>query len=42
MRRSPVICERSMPASGKMVASDSMMPLPIAVARCSWKRSIAS
>ena len=32
----------SMPASGKMAASETMMPLPIAVARCSWKRSIAA
>ena len=31
-----------MPASGKIVASDSTMPLPIAVPRCSWKRSIAA
>ena len=31
-----------MPASGKIVASDSTMPLPMAVPRCSWKRSIAA
>ncbi len=31
-----------MPASGKIAASDTMMPLPIAVPRCSWKRSIAA
>ena len=31
-----------MPASGKMVASETMIALPIAVARCSWKRSIAA
>ena len=33
---------RSMPASGKIVASETRMPLPIAVPRCSWKRSIAA
>ena len=38
----PVICDRSMPASGNSVASDSTMPLPVAVPRCSWKRSIAA
>ena len=32
----------SMPASGKIAASETMMPLPIAVARCSWKRSMAA
>ena len=31
-----------MPASGKIVASDTMIALPIAVARCNWKRSIAA
>ena len=34
MARWPVTCEISMPASGKIVASDRMMPLPVAVARC--------
>src|SRR5664280_2914062 len=29
--RAPVICDRSMPASGKIVASDRTMPLPMAV-----------
>ena len=33
---------RSIPSSGKSVASDTMMPLPIAVCRCSSKRSIAA
>ncbi len=32
---------RSNSASGKIVFSDTRMPLPIAVPRCSWKRSIA-
>jgi hypothetical protein len=31
-----------MPASGNSVASDSTMPLPMAVPRCNWKRSIAA
>ncbi len=31
-----------MPASGKIAASDTTMALPIAVARWSWKRSIAA
>jgi hypothetical protein len=31
-----------MPCSGNSVASDRMMPLPVAVARCSWKRSMAA
>ncbi len=30
-----------MPASGNRVASDTTMALPVAVARCSWKLSIA-
>jgi hypothetical protein len=37
-----IIAPTSMPASGKMVASETMIALPIAVARCSWKRSIAA
>ena len=32
---------RSNSASGKIVFSDTRMPLPTAVPRCSWKRSIA-
>ena len=31
-----------MPASGKIVARETMMPLPIAVPRCSWNRSMAA
>ena len=31
-----------MPSSGNSVASDTMSPLPIAVCRCSWNRSIAA
>src|ERR671918_1091557 len=31
-----------MPASGKIVARETMIPLPMAVARCSWNRSIAA
>ena len=31
-----------MPSSGKIVARETMIPLPIAVPRCSWKRSIAA
>ncbi len=34
-------CETSMPASGNSVASDTTMALPVAVARCSWKLSMA-
>ncbi|MNQ21984.1 hypothetical protein D3C85_351150 [compost metagenome] len=30
-----------MPASGNSVASDTTMALPVAVARCSWKLSMA-
>ena len=33
---------RSRPSSGNSVASDTMMPLPIAVCRCNWNRSIAA
>src|SRR6185295_11513774 len=32
----------SKPASGNSVASETMRPLPVAVARCSWMRSIAA
>jgi len=39
MLRWPVMLWISIPASGKSVASDSMMPLPVAVPRWSWKRS---
>ena len=42
MRRCPVIWAISISSSGNSVASDSTMPLPVAVPRCSWKRSIAA
>ncbi len=40
--RCPVTCWISMPWSGNSVARLRMMPLPVAVPRCSWKRSIAA
>jgi len=42
MPRWPVTCEISMPSSGNSVASERMIALPVAVARWSWKRSIAA
>ncbi len=37
----PCIAASSMPWSGNSVASEITIALPVAVARCSWKRSMA-
>ena len=41
-RRAGSCARRSNSTSGKIAFSDTRMPLPTAVPRCSWKRSIAA